>query len=347
MSKMAIDRWLSTFMQQAVSRADKGSAHHELLTEIDIMMRRGGKRLRPQLCLLSYTGYGGVNKQDVLPVAGALELLHAFLLMHDDIIDRDQRRWGGANITGVYYERYCTSMNKPRALHNAQAQALLAGDLCHNLAIQALLEVSCAPEILVQLQTLFTEVTAQVLQGEIEDVALSLNAQTPSKEQILAMYRRKTASYSFVLPLQAGALLAGAPPAEIKILAEIGQHLGLAYQMHDDLLGIFGAADKTGKPIISDIREGKYTFLISSTFGLANMEESLALRAILGNSKAGIAELTTAQGIIVRCGARSLVESRIVADSQQALAMLGATQLSGPSRQKISEFITSLIGRER
>lgn len=341
-----IDAWLHELFESELPYAES-QAYTDLAEQVRVLVDRGGKRLRPLMTLLSYQGYGGTNQAESLPVAAATELLHAFLLIHDDIIDRDFRRWGGPNITAVYLDRYSYTMSQGDALHFAQSQAMLAGDICQNLTQQAILGTDLDADAKVQLLTLFNAVTKQVLCGELADVHFSNLATPPSKDEVLAMYNDKTASYSIVLPLQAGAIMAGAPESELELLAQIGQKLGVAYQLQDDLLGVFGDQSKTGKPPAGDLREGKYTALVLTALELAQIADRQELTAILAAESISSQDIAVAQQIITDSGAQSSVQQTIAELSDQAIQLLNASQLYAKRQSIFEDLIHLLLDREK
>jgi len=250
-----------------------------------------GKMIRGNLLLLSYeilqnnlsnsyeilqNNSSNLSLKKILPFAGALELIQAGLLIHDDIIDQDQQRRGQDSIW-----QYYASLNAHYDQHYGKSQAICVGDLAFFLANQLIVqgcanlnssekqsdepnnnqankELSSKQQSL-EIQQLLNKEISQVILAEMLDVQMAQNKKTPSLEQIEEMNLYKTARYTFSLPLILAGHLAEQSPAIIKNLSEIGEKIGLIFQMRDDYLGIFGDNKKTGKPILSDIREGKKT----------------------------------------------------------------------------------------
>jgi geranylgeranyl pyrophosphate synthase len=321
--------------------------YYEVLKHLGMLTGRGGKRLRPLLFLATYEGYGGTRKSAALRVALSQELLHTFLLIHDDIIDRDFDRWGGPNLLGYYFERYSKTMVARDALHFAEAQALLGGDACLALSNQQLLSSGFDPASVVEAALLQQQIVQQVVNGEVTETALAQAATLPTEAEVLHIYRSKTASYSFQLPLQLGALLAGAGVAETAKLATLADALGIAFQLQDDILGTFGDEAVTGKSNMSDLREGRRTLLIVKALELASAEARIQLRAVLGNKAATSKELQVAKTAIVDSGARDYVQHLAADYLQQAAAALDATDLSPHAKELLQDFIGLLSNREK
>lgn len=332
---------LFKYEQAAVS----AGVYRGLLRNTALLVGRGGKRLRPLLCLLAYEGYGGTNREAILPVAVSQELIHAFLLMHDDIIDRDVVRWGGANITGMYFEKLSTIMPPRDAFHFAEAQALLAGDSCLTLANKLVSEADFEPQLVVQAIRLQQSALQQALAGETSDTLAPYQKLKPTEAQILAIYHHKTASYSFRLPLQLGALLAGASTKELALLGEIAEHIGIAFQLQDDLLGIFGDEQVTGKSALGDLREGKRTLLITKTLELANNQDRMVLKRMLGNTNVDRKTAEHAQDIMRRSGAVQYVQTLARQYSDTAKDLLKKTELQPQAKTYLQDLINSLDGR--
>lgn len=342
--KPRLEKQLAQLLLVAGSTASV-PAYTAILKELQILLGRGGKRLRPLLCILAYNGYGGTNRPAILRAAASQELLHAFLLIHDDIIDRDWRRWNGNNISGVYFEHFSKTMTARDALHFAESWALLAGDICATLASTALADSGFAPTLLHQAQRLQQQTTLRVIAGELTDTDFSLRQKPPSEAAVLTMYAHKTASYSFELPLQIGALLAGASAKEQRLLQEIATNIGIAFQLQDDLLGIFGEQQITGKPVLSDVRERKYTLLVVKALKLASSEQRAELLSLLGNESVNMIDLAKAQTIMTSCGARRAVEQQIAGHTKQALELLARTSMHPAAQARLSDLVQGLIGR--
>lgn len=282
----------------------------------------GGRRLRPGLVVHAYRAAGGTDEACAVQVGEAIELLHTAFVMHDDVIDHDLRRRGRPNVSGEFVARGRRAGATPAAAAGyGQAAGILAGDLALVGALAALASVTVDESTRRRLTTLVHEAVRVTAAGELEDVHLGMGTHVPSIGEAVQVAARKTAAYSFALPLQAGALLAGADDDTLDRLGDLGLLLGIAFQLCDDLLGVFGDEARTGKSALSDLREGKMTALVAfaaSTPGWATIEPHL------GDPTLSAAAAATLRARLEACGARQFVE-RLVDEHLDAARDLART----------------------
>lgn len=196
-------------------------------------------------------------------VAGAFEMLHTAFLVHDDLIDGDTLRRGEPNLAETMRRGAIAVGSTPgRAERWALASAVLAGDLALAQAHRMFAAADVAPQVRVALVDLLDETLLVSAGGELADTAYGLGLAEPSLDEARHVSEAKTSMYSFRAPLRAGAILAGAPADVVTRLDEAGRLLGRAFQLVDDLLGVFGPERVTGKSSLSDLREGKRTPLL-------------------------------------------------------------------------------------
>lgn len=333
------------FKQQRAEARAHNELYYDLIKQLGMLIGRGGKRMRPLLCLLAYEGYGG-RKKAIMRVAASQELLHAFFLIHDDIIDRDYHRWGGHNILGVYFDRYSRTMQPRDALHAAEAQALLAGDVCAAMANETLLAGGFPAKQLVRAQRLQQQTIATEVGGEVADTALPYRDSMPTEPQILQVYRDKTASYSLKLPLQLGALLAEATDSEMEYLTQFAYHHGIAFQLQDDLLGMFGDEKKLGKPVGTDLREGTRTVLLARTLEKASPAARRQLLKLVGTETIDAKVLLQAQTIMIDTGARDYVQALAHEYTAKSLAFLVQTSMSEAAKKRLVDLLALLADRD-
>jgi len=346
MHKPKIDRQLRVAVKGAATDTTSQPAYTELLRQIQVLVGRGGKRLRPLLCVLAYQAYGGKNGADIYRAAAAQELIHSYLLIHDDVIDRDYHRWGGRNILGIYFDRFSRLLIPTEALHQAEARALLAGDICATLANTVLLETSFPDNLKLQAFQLQQQAIMRVMAGELADTAFPYQKVFPTEQQILQAYADKTASYSFVLPLQVGATLAGVPTSELERLQGFARNVGIAYQLQDDILGVFGDETLTGKPNSGDIREGKRTVLVLKTIEALAADDLHIFMTLLGDDQLTDSDLQKARDLMVTSGSQEYVVKLIEDYIAEALASLAKTNMAEVSRALLEDFVQQLVGRD-
>lgn len=297
---------LEAALSRAAGLAPESAAFAELLAGLRTHAG-AGKLIRPRLVELGWRAAadGPVPAAEgpaVDRLGAAFELLHTGLLVHDDVIDRDVVRRGERTVHEATRRRLAArGVPEAEAAHAGTAVALIGGDV---LLVEALrLAMTCTPDpgrAALVAAVVLDAATASAA-GELEDVLLGLARHTgeePEPERILAMQRLKTAHYTVSAPLRAGALLAGADPDFAAGLGEAGADLGVAYQVVDDVLGVFGAPEQTGKSADGDLREGKATVLT------AHGRRDPAVRALLDAGPATPEELEAARRALEAAGAR-------------------------------------------
>lgn len=318
-------------------------SYERLWLTIDEYLAHGGKRLRPYLVLLSYEAYGGKNTRDILPVACAWELLHAGMLVHDDIIDRDYVRHGHRNISGVYKELY-ESVLGVEADHYAAGAALMAGDLLLSSAQQIIMHSILPDKDKLAACSYVQDALFYVAGGELMDVETILYNLDDVHAEKVAKY--KTARYSFELPLVSGAALAGAPQRELTLLRSLGENIGIAFQLVDDMLGVFGEPDETGKSNNGDIREKKRTLLIQETMQRIVPKQARRLNELFNNRHTITdLEIDEVRLLIKLSGAKEAVAAKVALYSDQALAIVDELHVQPVYANELRRLIEALIVR--
>lgn len=287
----------------------------------------GGKLVRPLLLLAMADALatdpraGASPRSEVVRAAVALEILHAAFLLHDDVIDADLQRRGRDNLIGVLVARATRDAPGHQAdagLHWATSSAILIGDLLLSTAHLLVARLAVGEERRLALLDLLEESTTVTVAGESMDVGLADGVLRADLDRVLAMTSAKTAAYTIELPLRMAAVLANAPGYD-EVLARAGRHLGLAYQLQDDLLSAFGERAEHGKDPLSDLREGKQTALVVLA------RERPGWDAVAGDlGRADLTELTAGplREHLRTCGARERVQGileREMRAAQQAL----------------------------
>lgn len=338
--KVPVKDTLGRYIALQKSRAGHYSpAFGELWDHIAASLE-GGKLMRPKLVHLSYQAFGGNDWQACSELAAAYEMLHAALVIHDDVIDRDFIRRGSATLGAVYRDAaYGEGHEALIAEHAGYSAAIIAGDLLLTgsllLAGTAVAGHAQGPAIL---GTVHEAIFASAA-GELDDLLYSLNLLSPDLSEVLNMERLKTAVYSFEMPLRAGALLAGAGLGTADALAAVGRDIGVAYQVIDDVLGTFGDQAVTGKSVESDLREGKRTIL--TAFAQGSDEYAAAVQAF----RQGHAEIADVREVLQSTGAQAqaLTLARNLVDD----ALLRAQNLGLPDflQLELSQICDQVLAR--
>ncbi|MEM5948484.1 polyprenyl synthetase family protein [Spirochaetia bacterium 38H-sp] len=233
-----------------------------------------GKMIRGALVILGSSLYAESISDSAYCVAAALELFQSGLLIHDDIMDNDKIRRGDRSLHHRYTMELANVNNSPEK--TGESLAICVGDLAFFAAYKLLADAKISPAILAIISTEY----AKVGLAQMDDVYYSSTNKEILLEDVLRVYRYKTGRYTFSLPLAVGAMLAEAPQEDIRLLEGIGELLGQAFQVMDDVIGIMGSSDITGKPEGSDIKEGKRTvlwLLLKDRLELSQQEKILSL----------------------------------------------------------------------
>ncbi|ANJ27288.1 polyprenyl synthetase family protein [Agromyces aureus] len=296
-----IEHELGTLFADARRRAGDLDPHYAALWTSLAKQSSGGKRIRPQLVRMAYRGLGGTDATLATRVAVAFELLHTAFIIHDDVIDRDSVRRGDPNISARFAARAIRNGTDERTSEIwGETAAVLAGDLALSLAHRELALLPVDTKRRERLLDILDRAVFVSAAGELADVVNAGAAEPTSMPRVLSTLEQKTAVYSFECPLSAGAVLAGAPEPSIAALERFGRFIGIAFQITDDVLGVFGDPAVTGKSAASDLREGKRTALIAHA---ATTSEWPRIAAGLGDPALDDAEADELREALRDCGA--------------------------------------------
>jgi geranylgeranyl diphosphate synthase type I len=317
-----------------------------------------GKMVRGGLLILSYEMFNGSESPDgrprasrkaprpVLRAAAALEIIHSALLIHDDIMDNDRLRRGFRTIFAQYESigarsRACDPERFGRSM------GICAGDIGFFIASDILARLAVDPERRVALQALLARELAYVGLAQMQDVSFGAFARTPPVHDVYTLYLYKTARYTISLPLMSGALLAGKSGKTLARLAELGEYLGVAFQARDDEIGVFGTERETGKPVGSDIREGKKTLLYLELLRRSRGAERRRLEEIFGKPTLEPSDVALVRAAIERSGARQRLQEMMEELSARAEKLIDSLRISQNFRRILKEICAVGIRRSR
>ena len=266
---------------------------------------RGGKRLRPALVYYGYKLFSNNNENDkeIIKASITLELIHTFFLIHDDFMDKSNLRRGKRTMHEKYKDRYFAKiMNLKKAKDYGDSMAVLAGDYSYMLGIDAILSSNLSSEIKIKVIKKINKMISDTIIGQELDIKIQNLKSSISETDILAMYKLKTAKYSFDYPLQVGAILSQSKRKYEKLISDYAISCGIAYQIKDDILDLFESKN-TGKSYAQDIIEGKKTLLIIKAYEKASSQEKRVLNQVLGNKKIQTKDINKVKKIIEKTGA--------------------------------------------
>ncbi|MCT9871414.1 polyprenyl synthetase family protein [Paenarthrobacter aurescens] len=305
----------------------------------------GGKFVRPLLLMETYDALRPArsrHRETAISIAAAIELLHYSFLLHDDVIDGDLVRRGHPNLIGSLLAEAGDLPRPDGGLHWAQTGGILMGDMLLAATHQAFARADLPHELRLRLLDLLEHTINETVAGEQLDVGLGDGIIAPDLETILVMCGYKTATYTFELPLRAAAALAGADFAVETALATAGRHLGLAFQLQDDLLSTFGDPRRHGKDAFSDLREGKETAIIAHARLTTSWQD---IEPFFGKP-----ELNGPAGEYVRqklsdCGAETFVQG-LIEEQMQAFNSLLTSTIPPGARNVLLDLAGQLEGRQ-
>jgi geranylgeranyl diphosphate synthase, type I len=343
-----VDAVLDEFLaRQADVLAGVGPECHELV-QAAVDLSRGGKRMRPAFCYWGWRGAGGAPDQSIVTAAAALELFQAAALIHDDLMDDSDTRRGMPAV-----HRRFAALHRDRGWQGDRERfglsgAVLAGDMCL-VWTDELFSLSGLPwPRLAAGRAMFDRMRTELLGGQYLDVLTQNEPELPpdrAVERARHVIRFKSAKYTIEHPLLIGASLAGAEPALLRTYSKYGLALGEAFQLRDDVLGVFGDPGQTGKPAGDDLREGKRTVMIGLALQRASAEEAGAVRARLGDPELDAAGVDVIRDILVSTGALKAVEVMIDELADRAAEALETGEVAEPARAVLARLIVAATSR--
>jgi geranylgeranyl diphosphate synthase type I len=321
-----LDASLWSFLEE---RAAELSDARALIDEVARLLRAGGKRLRPCFCYWGFRAAGGAHGNSIVKAAAALELLHTFAIVHDDIMDRAPTRRG---VPTVHH------------LHGIGV-ALLAGDLALVLADHALMTCGLDERAVTRAFAHYSRMRQEVIAGQYLDIVAAVSASV-SEDEARRIAVLKSGRYSVREPLLIGAALAGADEGMVAELAAFGEPLGEAFQLRDDLLGTFGEPGALGKPVDSDIREGKRNLLYAKTLARLEPADAARFKSAWGRGSAlSERDVADLRDLVETSGARAEVEALLGDLATTALDRLGRLTIPEEARAALGELARSAIER--
>ena len=333
----ALDAFLTDHRPQLEAMGPELSAMADALEEF----LSGGKRLRPGFCFWGHLGAGGTDSEAIVTAVASLELFQACAIIHDDVMDGSDTRRGQPAV----HRRFAS-------LHTAQAwngdpdsfgrgAAILLGDLCLAWSDEMLAASGLMTE---KARRVFDAMRAELMGGQYLDLLEQVRGDG-TVESALRVARFKSAKYTIVEPLHLGAALAAAPHEVFEAYSAYGMPLGEAFQLRDDVLGVFGDPSVTGKPAGDDLREGKRTVLVAMTLEHATAAQKNLVRRHLGDPRLDAEGLKALQEVLIHTGAVDRVEQLITTRTAEALAALDRAPLKAEAVDVLRELAVAATSR--
>ncbi|WP_431943106.1 polyprenyl synthetase family protein [Micromonospora marina] len=354
---------LAAFTKELIKGVDETlaaflAAEVESLTEIDAAMGgfaatardcvlTGGKRVRPTFAYWGWRGVVGGEEPlcSVLPALSALELLHTFALVHDDVMDASDTRRGLPTAHRAAAARHRAAGHTGDPDRYGEAVAVLIGDLCMVWADRLMAHAAVPADRLLDVRRCYDQMRVETVAGQFLDVLGENDSASWTVDRALRVARYKTASYTVQRPLLFGACLAGADADDplIATYTRYGLAVGEAFQLRDDLLGVYGDPETTGKPAGDDLRTGKPTALLMLARQLADPAQRRALER--AGSVTSAREVDRLADVVRDTGATAQVERMISERVTEALAALGTAPIDETARTALTGLATAATAR--
>ncbi|HLY34388.1 MAG TPA: polyprenyl synthetase family protein [Jatrophihabitantaceae bacterium] len=342
-----VDKELTAFLTaRADVLAQVGPELDPIVAAARSIVLEGGKRLRP---MFAYWGWRCVHGRDdddgaLVTAAACLELLHACALVHDDVMDASATRRGrpAAHIAFADLHRAARWLGDPEVY--GTAAAIVLGDLLMSWADAMFSTAALPASVRDETRRVWDDMRQLVMAGQYLDVLVQARGEY-SVDDALRVAMFKTSKYTVEGPLHFGAAAAGAGPETFAALTAYGLPLGEAFQLRDDVLGVFGDPDVTGKPAGDDLREGKRTLLVALAMTRANEEQAALLRARLGDRSLDAVAVAELRDVITATGALADVERRIATCAAQARAALRMPAVSADAQESLDALVSAATER--
>ena len=304
----------------------------------------GGKRLRPAFAYWGWRGAGGADGDEIVAAVAALEFVQACALVHDDVMDGSDTRRGQPAVHRRFAALHRESGWRGDPDGFGTAAAILLGDTCLIWADEMLNTSGLPAEALLRGQPVYDEMRTEIMAGQYLDV-LGQAMGDATVERAMAIVRYKSAKYTVERPLHFGAALAGGSPELAAAYSAYGLPLGEAFQLRDDVLGVFGDPAETGKPAGDDLREGKRTVLVAKTLERATPAQAVMVEQHLGDPDLDDAGIAAVRELITSSGALAETEKLIAELTERALAALDADGLDPESADVLRELAVAATAR--
>ncbi len=340
-----VEKALGAFLaHQRGLLADIDPALLPVAAAIEAFVMGGGKRLRPAFAYWGFRGAGGIDRDEVTSAVAALELVQASALMHDDLMDASDTRRGEPSVHKRFARMHASQGWAGDPDGFGAGTAILLGDLCMSWSDELLRSSGLDVAAVMRARPEFDLMRTEVIAGQYLDLHAQASGDA-SPHRVLTVARYKSAKYTVERPLLIGAAIADAGAAIRTAYSGYGLPVGEAFQLRDDVLGVFGDPARTGKPAGDDLREGKQTYLIAAAFEAADEATAARLRRGLGDARlddAGVAEL---RGIIISTGALDRTEQRIADLTDAGLHALDKVELTGDAGEMLAELAMAATRR--
>ena len=336
-----VQRALDAFVAERRRLLDDMGLELVPLTDALAGYLRGGKRLRPAFCFWGHLGAGGEDTDELVVAAASLELFQACAIVHDDVMDGSDTRRGQPSLHRAFAAHHRDQSWYGDSDAFGAGAAILLGDLALSWADEMLVSSGLASPAALRV---FSAMRADVVGGQYLDL-LEQARRTGTIDAALRVARYKAAKYTVERPLHLGAAMAGAEAPVFAAYTAYGIPLGEAFQLRDDVLGVFGDPSVTGKPAGDDLREGKRTALVAMALEKATPDQAALLERHLGDPSLDAAGVAALRDLLRETGAVDRVEGLIAARTDEALAALETAPVTAEAARVLGDLAAAATAR--
>lgn len=339
-----VQKELDAFLARQAGVLEEQGLELAPLAEAVADLLSGGKRLRPAFCYWGWRGAGGADGAPIVGAATSLELFHAAALIHDDVMDDSDTRRGQPSTHRRFAELHRGSGWVGTPERFGQAAAILAGDLCLSWSDELLTTSGLPADALDRGRPVFDRMRTELMGGQYLDM-LEQAVGGGSVSRARKVIRYKSAKYTAEHPLLLGGTLAAAGADLLAAYSAYGLPLGEAFQLRDDVLGVFGDPVETGKPAGDDLREGKRTVLVAYALERASPAQAASVRRHLGDPRLDARGIETLREVIVDTRAHERVERLITELVEQAAQALDRADVADAARPVLAGLLAAATAR--
>jgi geranylgeranyl diphosphate synthase, type I len=343
-----VHKVLEDFLSRQTEALEAVSPDCAPMVEAVADLMRGGKRLRPAFCYWAWRGAGGADGESILVASAALEFFQAAALIHDDVMDDSDTRRGMPSV----HRRFATLHRGAGWTGDGErfglAGAVLVGDLCLVWSDELFTASGLEPDRLTRARIMFDRMRTELMGGQYLDMleqAVATQRRGGAVERARRVIRYKSAKYTIEHPLLIGGLLAGADAELLAAYSAYGLPLGEAFQLRDDVLGVFGDPTQTGKPAGDDLREGKRTVLVAKALERATPAQAALVQRLLGDPGLDAAGVDSLREVLTSTGALDAVEELIDQLVETSRAALATARLDDPARSVLVGLVDAATER--
>ena len=337
---------LEDFAELQRERLTRAGPYAGTLVDAALASASGGKRLRAAFCEQGWRAADGGEDPRLLTAAAALEWLQASALVHDDLIDGSDTRRGQPSMHRRFAAQHQAEGWRGDPDGYGEAAAILLGDLMLSWTDEMFRSCGLPPERVRAALPYLDACRSEVVAGQFLDVVAQASGDS-DLETAMRVVHFKSAKYTVERPLHLGAALAGADAGLLASLSQFGVPIGEAFQLRDDVLGVFGDEELTGKPAGDDLREGKRTVLLAHAYGRSGPVQRRLLDRLVGDPKLDAGQVAELRAVIESTGALQAVEDAITSLHRQAMTALDRAEVSEQARGSMRELAARSVRRSR